>query len=380
MPLKYILPFAIGLSLVSCSNDDDTPPAENPNLYDVPQDYTFVDADGISTVSYQGQVDRLNQLSQISTLLKTGNTAGVQVNSQALLDMFANANGNGNGNFDFNSTKQLKNKCGASFADAAEIQAYYENWMETIGEISATTVAGNNDASNGVAGTIESAGSGPYLLTAEGFEPTQMIEKGLMGAVFYNQITGVYLSDEKIGNAVDNTNLVEGKNYTTMEHHWDEAFGYFVADPTFPQSGTDRFWGKYTDSVDEHLGSNTILMDAFLRGRAAITNKDMATKDAMKAIIIAEMERVVAATAVHYFNSANADFANNAKRNHALSECYAFLNCLRYNPNATITATQINELQALIGDNLYEVTTSNLTMGRNDLSDIFGFESVKELL
>jgi hypothetical protein len=380
MSLKYFLPFAIAFSLVSCSSDDDAPPTENPNLYDVPQDYTFEDADGISTVSYQGQVDRLNQLAQMTILLKTGNTSGVQVSSQALLDMFSNVNGNGNGNFDFTSTKQLKDKCGATFADAADIQAYYENWMEIIGEISATTISGHNDASNGVSGTIESAGAGPYLLTAEGFEPTQMIEKGLMGAVFYNQITGVYLSDDKVGNSVDNTNLVEGENYTAMEHHWDEAFGYFVADPAFPQSGTDMFWGKYTNNVDEHLGSNTILMDAFIRGRAAITNKDMATKDAMRAIIITELERVVAATAVHYFNSANANFANSAIRNHALSECYAFLNCLRYNPNATISTMQINDLQALIGDNLYEVTMPNLTMARNNLSDIFGFEAVKELL
>lgn len=377
--LKYILPFAIGFSLVSCSSDDENPPAENPSSYSIPQDYIFEDTDGNSTVSYQGQVDRLNQLSQMTTLLKTGNTAGVAVSSDAVLDMFGNVNGNGNGNFDFTSTKQLKNKCGAGFSNAENIQAYYENWMTILGVISSTTVSGES-GSNGVSGTLETDGVGPYLLTAEGFEPVQLIEKGLMGAVFYNQITGVYLSDEKIGNSVDNTNLVEGKNYTTMEHHWDEAFGYFVADPAFPVTGTDRFWGKYTNNVDPYLGSNTILMDAFLEGRAAISNNDMATKDEMRTIIISEMERVVAATAVHYFNSAHANFTNAAKRNHGLSECYAFLNCLRYNPRATISPVQINELQALIGDNLYEVTMPNLIMARNDLSDVFGFEAVKEIL
>ena len=72
-------------------------------------------------------------------------------------------------------------------------------------------------------------------MDANGIEYTQLIEKGLMGAVFYYQITNVYLGDGKMD--VDNADQVDpdnGKYYTTMEHHWDEAFGYFSDAVDFP--------------------------------------------------------------------------------------------------------------------------------------------------
>ena len=73
--------------------------------YTVPSTYIFTDASGNNTVSYPGQTDRLNQLSEMVSLMSNGITGAVS--AQDLKDMYANVNNNGNGLFSFTSTKQL---------------------------------------------------------------------------------------------------------------------------------------------------------------------------------------------------------------------------------------------------------------------------------
>src|SRR5690606_10381735 len=102
----------------------------------------------------------------------------------------------------------------------------------------------------------------------------------------------------------DNDNFVTGKNYTEMQHHWDEAYGYFTSAIDYPANGTDRFWGKYTYAREGVLGSATTISEAFRKGRAAIDNKDYDTRDAQIAIIRNEMEKVCAGTAISYLNKA----------------------------------------------------------------------------
>ncbi len=383
---KLYLPLLGALALVSC-NDDDSEPTGNTggNGYEVPTTYVFKDGDGNSTVSFSGQTDRLNQLSEMTTMMKTANTPGVAVDGQDLIDMFANEGENGNGNFSFSSSKQLKNKCGNNFDDADVTQSNFESWMNELGAASATTIDGEFNASNGVAGVLKTENSGPYLVSETGLEYTQMIEKGLMGAVFYHQIVSYYLTDEKIGDGVDNETPVDpaaGKYYTAMEHHWDEAFGYFTSSVDFPTNGTDRFWAKYCNSVaDPVFGSNDIIMDAYLEGRAAIANDDMATKLEMRDIIIEELERVCAATAIHYLNGSVANFADDAKRNHELSEAIAFTYSLRFNERMTASErVQIQSILDSIGENLYEVTIEDLTSARDELSSMFEMDDVKGIL
>ena len=384
--MKNIILLALGLSTIaftSCSSDDENPTPNPPAGYSVPETYVFTDANGNNTVNFSGQTDRLNQLAELTTLMKSANTAGTSVNAQDLKDMFANVGENGNGNFSFSSSKQLRNKCATQYSNAEEVRLEFEEMMDNLAAISQTTVAGEVNGTNGVAGIVQTGDVGPYLMNAKGQEYNQLITKGLMGAVFYHQMTGYYLTDEKIGDAVDNStpkDSVAGKHYTSMEHHWDEAFGYFTSSVNFPTEGTDRFWGGYCNTVDPQLGSNKKLMDAFLTGRAAISNGDMVTKNQQRDIILKEMERVVAGAAIHYMNKAKADFANDAKRNHFLSEGTGFINSLRYKPNGTITPIEINGIQAELGDNFYEVTIAKIISVRDQLSEKFGMDAVKNEL
>ena len=53
------------------------------------------------------------------------------------------------------------------------------------------------------------------LVDENGREFKRIIEKGLMGATFYNQIVNNYLTSSKIGSAVDNETIdsANGKYY-----------------------------------------------------------------------------------------------------------------------------------------------------------------------
>jgi hypothetical protein len=208
----------------------------------------------------------------------------------------------------------------------------------------------------------------------------ELIEKAIMGAVFYYQITGVYLTEDEIGDNVDNTTITDGEG-TPMEHHWDEAFGYWGVPTDFPTNKTGlAFWGKYTNSLDPILGCNQKIMDAFLKGRAAISNKDMATKWEMASVIRTEFEKVVAALAIHYLNGAKENFTDDAIRNHELSEALGFIKALAYNPEQTISRDIIDVLVAQLGNNFYDIEISDINAVKSDLATIFGLSSVADSL
>ncbi len=320
--------------------------------YTVPSTYSFTDDSGNSTVSYSGQTDRLNQLAEMVVLMKSGTSN--TLDAQVLKDMFANVNGDGNGNFSFSSTKQLKDKCFT--AD----QALFETFMD---EIATASIDHASTAADGQAGTL-SSGTSTYLFDANGIEQVQVIEKGLMGAVFLNQALNVYFSSAKMD--VDNSTAVDasaGKYYTAMEHHWDEAFGYFGVDTDFPTTIPSNFWGKYCNVQDATLNCNADMMDHFLRGRAAITAGVITDRDAAITAIRTEWEEISAYQAMSYLDQAVANFGtDNAKFLHVLSEAYAFAWNLRYAPTETrrMSVAEHTALMAQFNTNFWSMTVSDI--------------------
>ena len=324
--------------------------------------YTFKDANGNSTVSYEGQTERITQLEQLVAKMKSG-TDGV-VAEQTLLDMFANTGGNGSGNFSFTSTKQLQDKC---FADDVPV---FKNWIAELATAS-------NDfaitASSGQAGILTS-GTKKYLFNANGYEPVQIVEKGLMGAVFMYQATSGYFGSSKMN--VDNTSAVDatnGKYYTTMEHHFDEAFGYFGVPTNFPTDVPSDFWGKYCNKRDAELNSNSIMMNNFLKGRTAIVNNNMTARNAAIQEIRLMWETISARQAVAYLNSALGQLgAEQTKAMHSLSEAYGFALNLRYAPLETRRMSQTEHaiLMAKFPSNMWTITI-------DDINDIIAAIEIK---
>lgn len=369
MKIKQIIAITmVGISAIGCNKEGCTDPTatnynsdatkddgscEHAPAYTIPSSYDFT-RNGNSTVSYSGQTDRLNQLAEMTTYAKTGISSVVSATN--LFDMYANTGDNGNGNFSFSSTKQLEDKTFATDVDL------FKSYMDSIALASTFNA---NSASHGTHGTLTS-GTSTYLFSANGFEYVQLMEKGLMGAVFMNQALNVYFSSDKMD--VDNANQVDpdnGKYYTTMEHHWDEAFGYFGVPVTFPTDlGEDRFWGKYCNARDADLSCNTTMMNNFLKGRAAITGSVYTDRDAAIQAIRTEWERISAAQAIHYLEGAKANFGlDQAKYLHELSEAYAFIMNLKYAPLETRVLTQAevsNLLDNTIGNDLWVVLESDL--------------------
>jgi hypothetical protein len=320
--------------------------------YTIPTTYIFKDADGNSTVIFSGQIDRLNQLEEMVVVMKSGTIATVA--EQDLLDMFDNTGDNGGGSFTFSSTKQLENKC---FSNDVQM---FKDWMADLSTASNDFASTATDGQAGVLTT----GSSSYLFDANGYEPVQLIEKGLMGAVFMNQAVNIYFGDSKMN--VDNTAAVDptnGKYYTAMEHHFDEAFGYFGVATDFPSSIPNSFWGKYCDSRDADLSSNSVMMDNFLKGRAAISNGDLAKRDAAINEIRLMWEEISAKQAVYYLNSAVAQLgSDNAKAFHSLSEAYAFAWNLRYAPLETrrMSVSEHTALMAQFPVNMWDISVTDI--------------------
>lgn len=368
----YLLIAIIGMTTASCKKEgciDPTATNYNENAkkddgsctyiidngglgYTVPSTFVFTDANGNSTVDFSGQTDRLSQLEEMVVYMKTGTTT--MLSAQAIKDMFSNENGNGNGNFSFTSTKQLKDKC------FTIDQSLFETFMDDI------AIASNDfatTAANGQAGTL-SSGTNTYLFDANGIEHVQVIEKGLMGAVFLNQALNNYFSPSEIN--VDNTTAVDaanGKYYTLMEHHFDEAFGYFGVSVDFPTTIPSSFWGKYCDAQNNMINSNADMMDNFLKGRAGISNNTMSERDAAIQAIRTEWEDISAYQAMTYLDDAVGYFGNdNAKFLHVLSEAYAFSWNLRYAPVETrrMDVSEHAALMAMFDTNFWNMTVTDI--------------------
>ncbi len=371
----------------SCVYDDHD---HDHDKMEVPSTYVF-SRDGNSTVSFSGQTQRLEMLSEITSYMKTANTAGNEVLAEQLKDMYSNTGFSWTDGSNLGltgSSKQLKSKTAYGIAGGSPdtgVQAMFEGYMDELATISGTTVTGIEDGAPGVSGVWPNDGvKGPYLMDGNGIEFVQLIEKGLMCAVFMNQMTVHYLGgidqdDNEV--AVDET---AGKYYTEMEHHWDEAFGYFTSAINFPASGTDRFWGKYASGREAVIQSGTKIMDAFLKGRTAIVNKDYTTRDSQATIINDEIERACAGTAIHYLNSAKANITSSTARNHVLSEAYAFLNGLKYGYNAInskgMTTSEIDTALGYFGTDFNAMTIADMNNCIDLIASKTDLESVKSQL
>lgn len=346
----------------SCSGDDDPEPEPDPEpTYSIPTTYSFNDASGNSTVDFSGQLARLEMLDELVSAMKTGNESGVSVSETLLNNMFSNSNSPFS-NSDLNTTtKQLYNKTLSPET--------FVSFFDSLSTASLSTVL----ASNGIAGVLQS-GSSSYLVSANGIEYTQVIEKGLFASLEFYQISNNYLTADKIGAAVS-TALVEGENYNAKEHHFDEAFGYFGALVDFPtSSGSDI--AKYSNSVDQILGTNSKIMYGFLKGRSAIVNDDQASLDEAVELINSNIELVFAGAAIHYLNGTLENISDDALRSHELSEAWAFLGGLSISPTAKTSVSEVEDWKNTIGDNFWNVSSVNISEVRDAVAAKYGISVI----
>lgn len=364
------------LTFTACTEDPVNPTNKLP-AEEVPATYNF------ENVSYSGQTARIQMLNQLENMAKSANDGITTVTDDELVAIFTNQSRDL-----FGSDKDIASKTNP--ASVAEIESYFTS-MDTL--------SGNPD---NITGT--------RLYDQFGVEPAQMIAKGLMGALLYYQAVNVYLGDAKMD--VDNLEVEEGKG-TKMQHHWDEAFGYFGAPVNYltndGSTATDDpttktwYWAKYGNSRAAAFDVREELFNAFLEGRTAINNhhiallnedteaqaEALATRDAAIAAIRINWELLAAANVVHYINGCLADLEKTGEEGqdgfyHSWSEAKAFLNTLQHNPAKAITNAELTELNELLGNNpkaAFEntaATKTELQQANDRLQQIFGF-SVAEM-
>lgn len=351
MKLTY-LPLLGILILAACKKEK--PEEETPIANVCAADVYCFQRNGHSTVDYSGQTTRLLQMDEMIAYVKSA-ANGEVLSSAQLLDMFSNGNGNGSAYFSEEAAvagKALDNKC-----FLPSVSAYQQLFIEA-----AQTSATANIASNGVAGiaTVTADPTKKYMLNANGFEYAQLLEKGLMGDIFYFQAFSTYLTAVSSGSlqtgiAVDPS---AGKYYSEAEHAFDEAFGYFGVPVDFPANTAGlKYYGKYCNGRNAAIASNDI-MTSFLTARKALVNGEVDQPSLQN--ISKHWQRIIAGTIIHYFIEAK-ETEDLAVKCHVLSEAWAFMgNMLHNGPDRSWTIDELNEARAIIGDNLYVVTDEML--------------------
>lgn len=380
------------LLFVSCDPNEDNDPIDTPEPTLAPATYNFA-RDGATTVSYSGQSTRIAMGQEFVSALKD------ETKTEAELDaMFDHQAGSADfSDADLNaSSKNIRSKTAASTdlfssntTDATAIKNQFDSWIAE--QVSDVFPNWSSDASAGVAGKIQEAGGGSTrYVNGKGVEINQAINKGLIGGLMADQMLNNYLGSAVLDagtNTADNDagTLADGKNYTTMEHKWDEGFGYLYGadDQENPTLGADSFLNKYLARVDgdtDFQGIATTIYDAFKLGRAAIVNKDYLTRDAQVDIIRENVSKVIAIRAVYYLQQGKANLGTDwASSFHDLSEGFGFVYSLQFtrNPGTSSAYFSTSEVNAFIttltsGNGFWDLTADQLDTMSETIAARFG--------
>jgi len=380
--------------MVSCSDNLDI----NTDI-DVPPNYSF-ERDGVSTVSFSGQSTRIGMATElIEGMLDFNSTESL------LLEMYSNETATGGdadpfSNPEYNaSTKSVKSKVAASqdffssnTTESAIIKAEIQSWVTD----QVTQVFPNENvlAEVGVAGQIADGTSVRYV-NAQGLEYNQAVAKSLIGALMIDQICNNYLSPAILdagNNATDNdSGVVDGNNsFTTMEHKWDEAYGYLfgaATDTSNPLAtlGEGVFLNKYLSRVNDDAdfeGIASDIFEAFKLGRAAIVSGNYEVRDEQAEIIREQLSVVIAVRAVYYLQQGKRALDNNdyGAAFHDLSEGYGFVYSLRFirkteSPDSYFTQSEVEELLTTLteGNGFWDIKASTLDEMSETIASKFNF-------
>ncbi|HEY8402764.1 MAG TPA: DUF4856 domain-containing protein [Cytophagaceae bacterium] len=368
---------AAGLIFTSCKKDKPEP--ENNNLrssvdYNALTDATpynsslFFDSRGDSTVDRTEGHVRLKMLKEIDTYGKLGIKQEVDANK--LKNMFNNSgNPFGIEALD-NSGLQIRNVTATSSADAETIRNYIESHFTKLAEASKSF---GQTASKGNAGVLTN-GTSSYLVDEDGIEWIQVISKSLIGSFQLD-----YIGNTLLGNLeADNSALVEGENYSQLEHNWDVAYGLLTTNPIYAADGTkdkkpsESFLGSYVWEYNRNNFSKIHL--AFLKGRAAIINNDKNELKAQSEFIRKTLEKTISEAALGYLDKWKKGDNEGAKA-HAIGEGIGFIYSLRfcqlYGADAKFSDDILDSLIFSADNGYWDLTIEKIVAAENAIKDKF---------
>ena len=421
------VPLALTLAACGGDNSDDAPAGASNLDINTPTTYAFESpfVAATSSVSYPGQTARqvlINDLTSTIKGLADEQTQDVMADLNFYFDFDSVNSGGLNYQFnlgsqplfqgatydDISTGKNLSGKIAGN--DPSLINGEFFGWDtgspttpealidHYFSQIHALATDGATDQIT-LADTSSSAIDVNYVAPT-GQDYAQLVQKFLLGAVTYAQGTGDYL---KTDFGTNNDAAEIGKSYSSAQHKWDEAFGYFGAardynnytdDEIAAKGGRAEYAQGYYDSNGDGLidlyseynfgnSSNCAkrdrgatvstnftktAFDAFLTGRAILNKNSNLTNDELDALNEAALiasrtwEMCIAATVVHYINDtvsdmdtfvSNGGYANIAAfKDHAKhwSEMKGFALGLQFNPDSPFRAdlASLNQLKSLL--------------------------------
>ncbi len=244
----------------------------------------------------------------------------------------------------------------------------------------------------------------PVYVLANGLDLQQLVQKFLVMAVGFSQGTDDYLDDDVENKGLRSANTRDGDNaYSTLEHQWDEAFGYFGAardydlytDDEIAAAGGRPEWQIFhdtngdcridllsevnfagsTNAAKRDRGATTEVdftrdaFAAFVAGRALIHSVEGAlSEDQLMMLRVhrdaAEQawEKAYAATVVHYVNDVLSHMENFGTEAYSFldhakhwAEMKGFALGLQFNPRSPLhesadEGTLFERMHALLGD------------------------------
>ncbi len=392
MNIRTLLSFLlISVLLTSCSDESTT--------IETPLNYEFTRS-GNSSVSFSGQTARIGMATELVKAM-----SGFNQDATTLTEMFINQTAAGGDADPYEdpelnaSTKSVKSKVAASAdffstntVESAEIKADFQTWIDA--QVSKVFPNKDNLAQAGSAGQIADGSSVRYV-NSKGLEYNQAVNKSLIGALMIDQICNNYLSPAVLdadSNIEDNNNgiVADGESYTTMEHKWDEAYGYlfgFSADPSDPLMtlGDDSFLNKYLSRVNgdsDFEGIASDIFEAFKLGRAAIVARDYEVRDEQAVILKEKLAMVIAIRAVYYLQNGKVALSNGDMGGafHDLSEGFGFVYSLRFTrvPNCNTSYFTKSEVDGFInqlteGNGFWDISAATLDQMSEDIAGKFSF-------
>lgn len=288
---------------------------------DLPSTYLSANYDTNTAVEY----DVRSKLAAFTALAKTGNTPGTVVDFGELEAAFTTGN------------PSLEAVTTSYFSDQA---TGADGWIKELSNASGTAWTPGTTVGNG--GTY-----GAYLFTEQGLEHTQLLDKGLYSATFYNHAVS----------------LMKGALSAATV---DQIIAAFGAHPDFPNtpnatSNPDVNMANYTARRDKADGNGlyTQFRDACIKLKAAIEAGEEYTEERDEALTTIQntWEKAAFATVIYYcasaiskFSATAADETTLASGLHAYAEAVGFAHGFRtIDANyKIITDAQIDELLTIL--------------------------------
>ena len=321
----------------------------------------FIDAKGDTTVDLTSGNNRYKQFQALNYYLGAAVRDTKTLDATLMKNMYTNSGSpftdiaslNIFGNTLNASGVQLRNITASSKSttDAEKTRTKLEALYVDMANVSKSV---STTATKGVAGKL-----GTYLVDSKGIETAQIIQKTLIGAMQLDYICNILLFQ---GLDADNKTLVSGKNYSQLEHNWDEAYGILTLNPIYLIGSTDAVRGTTESFIGSYIweynkANYAKIFPAFLKGRVAIVNNDKSELKTQATFIRTEIEKAIASAAVGYLAKWKTS-TTDAARAHAIGEGLGFIYSLRY---CTVTS-----VDAKFSDDILE----NLTGSTNGFWDL----------